>query len=239
MNRPSVFDLALCLAVICLAHFSFQWATGVADYAAAGERSWYACFGALGFWFQLHGKAELHAMPQPRRENRYRMTRHNPNPTGDTLVNKTRLMWLTLAVLAIAGLFALPASAKDIPVTGVWSGAWADDAGQHRCSLQISDAAPTRLTIQCQLGADGGGFADVSPAPPSGWEIYLRQPVAAFASTPAGEQTWGQVVLFGFCDAGPAIYMSATSAPSALWITLRPVTVPKAASICGPFGLGG
>lgn len=94
------------------------------------------------------------------------------------------------------------ASAKDTPITSAWSGIWADPSGQYNCALQVQSAAdPTRLVLLCQLGASGGGFANVSPIPESGTEIWLTQPVSAFGALPAGASPWGRVSVFGICAA--------------------------------------
>lgn len=96
---------------------------------------------------------------------------------------------------------ASTAQAKDTPLTAAWSGIWADPSGQYTCALQIQSAAdPTRLVLLCQLGADGGGYAAVSPIPESGTEIWLTQPVSAFGALPAGSAPWGRIALFGICS---------------------------------------
>lgn len=92
-------------------------------------------------------------------------------------------------------------SAKDVPLTDAWSGIWSDPSGQYRCALQVRAAAdPTRLVVLCQLGADGGGFADNSPIPESGTEIWITQPTSPFGALPAGSAPWGRVAVFAICS---------------------------------------
>lgn len=123
---------------------------------------------------------------------------------------------------------ASTAQAKDTPLTGAWSGIWADPSGQYTCAVQVQSAAdPTRLVLLCQLGANGGGFANVAPIPESGTEIWLTQPVAPFGGVPAGSTPWGRIAVFGICATNgtqPLLHIGALGPAGASAVTeLYPV----------------
>lgn len=132
-------------------------------------------------------------------------------------------------------LLPLLAGAKDVPMTSEWSGIWSDADGQHRCAIQIADAYdPSRLTVLCQLG-QSGGYANLTPAPSGGSQVFLQQPSSPFGGAPAGQRQWGQITWYAACDAsGPAIYGAAYSAPLTIGFTLRPVALNASTRLCGP-----
>lgn len=146
-----------------------------------------------------------------------------------------RCAQFAVVVLTLVLMIRLAPASPGHSLTPAWSGIWSDAAGQHRCALQVSgESGPSRLVVLCQLGADGGGFLDVSPAPPAGWQMFLERPVAPFGGA-GGQITWGQITWFAVCDhAGAGLYAAAYTPPTTVGFTLRPVARSSAADLCPP-----
>lgn len=147
-------------------------------------------------------------------------------------MNTKTTLWAIALLLA-----AQAAPAKDVPIDASWSGIWSDLSGQHRCAI-VAAGKDSRLTVLCQLGRDGV-YADLAPAPPSGWQIFVDQAQAPFGQPPAGAAEWGQITWFAVCDTqGPALYSAVYRAPDTMTVTLRPVALSSDRSPCAPM-IGG
>lgn len=142
-------------------------------------------------------------------------------------------MRMIIAALFLA--FVMPAQAKDTALTSAWSGMWSDASGQHRCAIQIVDGEAGRLSVLCHLGPDGV-YANMTPNPPPGWQIFVDQPKADFGSPGEGHMRWGQISWHGLCDSfGPKVVANVATAysqPTAVDAVLRPLTVSNPAALC-------
>jgi hypothetical protein len=135
---------------------------------------------------------------------------------------------ITLLLLTLA----LPLAAKDTALTPAWNGMWSDATGQHRCAIRIADGKSSRLTVLCHMGPDGV-FADLTPMPDPGWQIFVDATLQDFGAPGGGHFRWGQISWHGLCDAsGPFIVANIYSAPVARDVTFRPVAVTDPAALC-------
>lgn len=123
--------------------------------------------------------------------------------------------------------------AKDVPMTPGWSGQWSDASGQHRCAIQLENAAdPTRLSVLCQLGATST-FANLTPAPAYGELIPLAHNRAGFGASQSDPAPWGDLLWFAVCDRGqPAVFVYAFGSINTVTFWLRPVMVPSRSKLC-------
>lgn len=141
----------------------------------------------------------------------------------------------TLIAALLLAVVVAPVDAKDTALTSAWSGIWSDANGQHRCAIHIVDGDAGRLTVLCQLGPDGV-YANMSPNPPPGWQIFVEQTKSDFGAPAEGHFRWGQISWHGLCDrSGPKIVANIAAQlnhPNAVDATLRPLTVSNPAALC-------